>query len=112
MDAQIQSLHQQLQAILGDRAVIVDAMEAERRRHDFMIRGPAPALVVYPATTEEVAAVLKLCNDLGQPVVPQGGLTGLAGGAVPKREGLVALSLDRMRAIEEVDLNDAVVTVQ
>ena len=112
MDAQIQSLHHKLQAILGERAVMVDAMEAERRRHDFMIQGAAPALVVYPVTTEEVAAVLKLCNDLGQPVVPQGGLTGLAGGAAPKAQGMVALSLDRMRAIEEIDLDAAVMTVQ
>lgn len=108
----IQSLHQKLQAILGDRALVADAMEGERRRRDFMTEGPAPAIVVYPASTEEVAAVLKLCNDVGQPVVPQGGLTGLAGGAVPRVEGAVALSLDRMRAIEEIDLNAAVMTVQ
>jgi FAD/FMN-containing dehydrogenase len=112
MDAPIQSLHQQLQAILGDRAMLVDAMEGERRRRDFMTSGPAPAIVVYPTSTEEVAAVLKLCNSLGQAVTPQGGLTGLSGGAVPGREGVVALSLDRMRAIEEIDLNAAVMTVQ
>jgi FAD/FMN-containing dehydrogenase len=112
MDPKIQSLHQQLQAILGDRALLAGEMEGERRRRDFMTEGPAPAIVAYPATTEEVAAVLKLCNELGQPVVPQGGLTGLAGGAVPKVEGAVALSLDRMKAIEEIDLNAAVMTVQ
>ena len=101
-----------LQAILGDRAILADALEAERRRSDYNATGPAPAVVVYPVTTEEVSRVLKLCNDLRQPVVPQGGLTGLAGGAVPGREGMVALSLDRMRAIEEVDLDAAVMTVQ
>src|SRR5665213_1579347 len=94
------SLLQQLQAIIGDRAQAANAMEAERRRRDFMTSGPAPAIVVYPSSTEEVAAVLMLCNEAGVPVVPQGGLTGLAGGAVPKVEGAVALSLDRMRAIE------------
>ena len=112
MDAPIQSLHQQLQTILGDRALLAGDMEGERRRRDFMIAGIAPAIVVYPTSTEEVAAVLKLCNSLGQPVTPQGGLTGLSGGAVPAREGMVALSLDRMRAIEEIDLNAAVMTVQ
>ena len=112
MDAPIQSLHQQLQAILGDRAVLAGEMEGERRRRDYMTSGPAPAIVVYPTSTEEVAAVLKLCNSLGQAVTPQGGLTGLSGGAVPAREGMVALSLDRMRAIEEIDLNSAVMTVQ
>src|SRR6185312_5420872 len=108
----IQSLHLQLQAILGERAVLADALEAERRRTDFMTMGPEQAVVVYPASTEEVLAVLRLCHALGQPVVPQGGLTGLAGGAVPKVEGMVALSLERMRAIEEIDLNAAVMTVQ
>ena len=108
----IQSLHQQLQAILGDRAVLADAMEAERRRADFMTRGPPPAVVAYPVSTDEVSAVLRLCHGLGQAVVPQGGLTGLAGGAVPRQEGMVALSLDRMKAIEEIDLNAAVMTVQ
>lgn len=112
MDAQTQSLHQKLQAILGERAQLAGAMEAERRRRDFMTEGPAPAIVVYPATTEEVSAVLALCNSLGQAVTPQGGLTGLSGGAVPAREGMVALSLERMRAIEEIDLNAAVMTVQ
>jgi FAD/FMN-containing dehydrogenase len=108
----IESLHQSLQAVLGERAVKADAMEAERRRADFMTRGAAPAIVAYPVSTEEVSAVLKLCYDLGQAVVPQGGLTGLAGGAVPRQEGMVALSLERMKAIEEIDLNAAVMTVQ
>jgi FAD/FMN-containing dehydrogenase len=108
----IENLHTELQAILGDRAVLADAMEAERRRADFMTKGPPPAVVVYPVSTEEVSAVLKACHERGQAVVPQGGLTGLSGGCVPGREGMVALSLERMRAIEEIDLNAAVMTVQ
>ena len=112
MDSQSQSIHQALQAILGERAVLVDAMEAERRRADFMTSGPAPAVVAYPVSTEEVSAVLRLCHARGQPVVPQGGLTGLSGGAVPGLPGMVALSLERMRAIEEIDLNAAVMTVR
>jgi FAD/FMN-containing dehydrogenase len=108
----IESLHSELKAILGERALRADALEAERRRADFMTKGPPPAIVVYPATTEEVSAVLKLCHARGQAVVPQGGLTGLSGGCVPGGEGMVALSLDRMKAIEEIDLNAAVMTVQ
>ena len=112
MSTQTPDILAPLQAILGERAVLADAMEADRRRRDFMVSAAAPAIVVYPASTEEVSQVLKLCNDRRQPVVPQGGLTGLSGGATPVREGLVALSLDRMRAIEEIDLNAAVMTVQ
>ena len=112
MSTQTLDILEPLKAILGDRAVPADAMEAERRNHDFMVTGIAPAIVVYPTSTEEVSRVLKLCNERRQPVVPQGGLTGLSGGATPSREGVVALSLDRMRAIEEIDLNAAVMTVQ
>ena len=61
-----------------------------------------PAAVVRPATTEEVSRVLKTCHELGQRVVVQGGMTGLAGGATPQ-EGELALSLERLTGIEELD---------
>ncbi|HEX3349195.1 MAG TPA: FAD-binding oxidoreductase [Acetobacteraceae bacterium] len=70
-----------------------------------------PAVVVYPRSTEEVASVLRTCNEHRIPVVPQGGLTGLAGGAAPV-PGCVALSLIRMRAVEEVDAAGTTMTVQ
>lgn len=70
-----------------------------------------PLAVVLPRGTEEVSAVLRLCHAHGVAVVPQGGLTGLAGGATPVA-GCVALSLSRMRAIEEVDPAAATMTVQ
>ncbi|MDF2809016.1 MAG: linked oxidase domain protein [Microvirga sp.] len=69
-----------------------------------------PLALVRPRTTEEVAATLKLCNRFAVPVVPQGGLTGLAGGAQPVRDG-IALSLDRMTGIEEIDTVMATMTV-
>ena len=62
----------------------------------------APLALVRPRSTEQVAAVLALCTAHRVPVVPQGGLTGLAGAAVPCAQG-IALSLDRMHAIEAVD---------
>jgi FAD/FMN-containing dehydrogenase len=58
------------------------------------------AAVVRPGSTEEVAAVVALCRELGVAVVPQGGNTGLCGGAVPDASGRqVVLSLTRMRRI-------------
>lgn len=69
-----------------------------------------PLALVRPRTTEEVAATLKLCNRFAVPVVPQGGLTGLSGGALPI-DGGIALSLDRMSGIEEVDTVMATMTV-
>ena len=72
-------------------------------------RGRA-ALVVRPARTDEVAAVVKLCAGAGIGVVPQGGNTGLVGGAVPHEHGEeIVLSLARMNAVRAVDaVNDAI----
>ena len=70
-----------------------------------------PIAVALPRGTEDVSAILRLCHAHRVPVVPQGGLTGLVGGAAPIA-GCVALSLSRMRAIEEVDAAAATITVQ
>jgi len=61
-----------------------------------------PEAVVRPKTTAEVAAVLRLANAGGIPVTPRGGATGLCGGCVPVRGGIV-LSLERMNRIVEID---------
>ncbi len=61
-----------------------------------------PGLLVLPRTTQEVSQTLALCHAHGARIVVQGGMTGLAGGAHPQ-EGEIALSLERMRGIEEVD---------
>jgi FAD/FMN-containing dehydrogenase len=67
--------------------------------------------IVRPRTTAEVSTTLRLCWEANQPVVPQGGLTGLVGGATPN-EGDLALSLERMTAIEEVDVATRTMVVQ
>src|SRR6185295_14513889 len=63
-----------------------------------------------PRATEEVAAALRLCHAHRQAVVPQGGLTGLCGGA-RAGDGEIALSLERMVGIEEIDAATATMTV-
>jgi glycolate oxidase subunit GlcD len=65
------------------------------------LRGRAD-LVVRPSCAEEVAAVLALCFERSLPLVPRGGGTGLAGGAVPVGGGVVC-SLERLRAIREFE---------
>lgn len=64
--------------------------------------GPRPGLVLRPKDTADAVAALGLCHRLGQRVVVQGGLTGLAGGARPQ-PGEIALSTTRMTRLEEVD---------
>jgi FAD/FMN-containing dehydrogenase len=74
--------------------------------------GPCKAsAILRPRTTEEVSEALRLCHAAGQPVVPQGGLTGLVGGTVPA-DHEIGLSLERMNQIEEVDLATRTMTVQ
>src|SRR5688572_27790482 len=63
-----------------------------------------PLALVLPTSTEDVSAALAICHRHGQPVVTQGGLTGLAGGAHPG-EDEVAISLEKMVGVEEVDLS-------
>jgi FAD/FMN-containing dehydrogenase len=70
----------------------------------------APVALVRPRTTDEVATVLRICHEASLPVVPQGGLTGLAGGATPIDGGIV-LSLERMSGVLEVDEAAATITV-
>jgi FAD/FMN-containing dehydrogenase len=69
--------------------------------------------VVRPGCTEEVAAVVTLCRAAGVAVVPQGGNTGLCGGAVPDASGRsVVLSTTRMRRIRDLDAANQTITVE
>lgn len=96
--------------------VIIPGAEANLARHsrDFsnsMGEGGAILAVAYPRTTEQVSTILAAAHAEAVAVVPQGGLTSMVGGPVPTRPSLV-LSLDRMRAIEELDPNAATMTVE
>jgi FAD/FMN-containing dehydrogenase len=101
-----------LTATLGPDGVRAgDAIEA-RHQADWSGTAPArPLAVVKPSTTAQVAAVLRLCHAHRVPVVPQGGMTGLAGGAVASAHA-VAMSLERLNAIAPVDAPAGTVTVQ
>jgi FAD/FMN-containing dehydrogenase len=102
-----------LQAEVGpDIARTPDRVELERCRKDFASVGTGEILAVtLPRSTAEVSAILRVCHRAAVAVVPQGGLSGMVGGAVPIRSSVV-LSLERMREIEEVDVSAATMTVQ
>lgn len=72
---------------------------------------PAPCAIAFPKTTEDVSRVMAICNEAGVAVVPSGGRTGLAGGAVAANGELV-LSLSRMRKMDAVDKLGATVRVE
>ena len=67
--------------------------------------------IVRPSTADEVSAILKLCHAEGQPVVPQGGMTGLVRGGMPNQQE-IALSMERMNKIIEIDYDTATMTVE
>ena len=92
-----------LAADLGTGADLTGGDIGPRYHSDWTRRDAcAPRAVVRPRTNAEVAAVLRRCHAAAQPVVVQGGLTGLAGGATP-RPGEIALSLERLAGVEAVD---------
>lgn len=96
---------------LGSSAVLTGDDLPTRNLNDYsgMVPGQ-PLAVVRPTNTEGVALVLRLCNEHGISVVPQGGLTGLCGGARAEA-GQIALSLERLVGIEEIDPTSATMTV-
>ncbi|MCY4103073.1 MAG: FAD-binding oxidoreductase [bacterium] len=90
-----------------DEDILAPLLVDERRRY----HGDALA-VVSPADTAEVATVMRLCAAAGVAVVPQGGNTGLCGGATPQREvPSVILSLRRMREVRRIDRLGRTITV-
>ncbi|MDA7416775.1 FAD-binding oxidoreductase [Xenophilus arseniciresistens] len=70
-----------------------------------------PREVHRPRSTEEVAALVRRCHEEGLCITVQGGMTGVAGGAVPA-QGDVVINLERMNAIEEIDALEGVMQVQ
>ncbi len=68
------------------------------------------ACVVRPGSTDEVSGVVGVCAELGVPLVPQGGNTGLVGGSIP-HDGEVVLSLRRLDRLGPVDVGERAVTV-
>ena len=91
----------------------VKASEEERRcySYDGRTSGTIPDLIVLPSSARDVSAVLKLANKHLFPVVPRGQGTGLTGGSVPARGGVV-LSLTRMNRILEIDPQNLITVVE
>jgi D-lactate dehydrogenase (cytochrome) len=107
-------LIEQLSAIVGSAAVITDAQEVAPYATDWRKRYfGKPLAVVKPASTAEVAAVMKLCAATRTAVVPQGGNTGLCGGATPDASaGQIVLKLARMTRVRAVDAVNNTITVE
>jgi len=88
-----------------------ESERAEYGRDWTRVHAPAPSAIAFPRTTDEVARLLALCSAHRVPVVPSGGRTGLAGGAVAAKGELV-VSLARMRRMDAIDELGLTVRVQ
>ena len=89
----------------GPKAVVTDPAEVEPWLSDWRGRfhGRSEAMLA-PASTEEVAAIVRLAAELGVPLVPQGGNTGMVAGATPPEDGsALLLSLRRLNRIRSID---------
>ncbi len=96
--------------VVGERHVVTDKEELKNLGCDWTkIYNPDPLLAVLPGTTEEVSKILSYCNEHDIKIVPSGGRTGLAGGAVASDKEIV-ISLNRMNKI--LDINPASLTAE
>lgn len=96
----------------GEGVISTDASDlAEIGRDWTRVYEAQPTAIAKPRTAEHVSAILELCNAAGARVVPSGGRTGLAGGAVAK-DGEIVLSMSRMSAMGEVDIVGRTVRVE
>src|SRR5205814_8039206 len=103
-----------LRAVVGERGLVIDAPGQHPYLTDWRDNYLGTALaVVRPATTEEVAAVVKLCAAEKVAIVPQGGNTGMVGGGTPHQDGReIVLSLTRMNRILDIDPIGYTMTVE
>ncbi len=101
----------ELQAAVGEDVVLTGEAVTARAGDGSGTVPCAARAVLRPRTTEQLSAALAVCHRANQPVVPQGGLTGLVGGGVAG-DLEVAITLERMTAIEEIDPVGRTMTVQ
>lgn len=102
---------QELSNLLGARHVLHSPYDLMLYEYDASIDRSKPDIVVMPATTEEVASIVKIAARYHVPVVPRGAGTGLSGGAIPIYGGIVVV-FTRMNRILEVDYENLHAVVQ
>ncbi len=105
-------LVKRLQDVLPKDAVISDPMETRVYECDALTAYKCPPLAaVLPASTKEVSDVLRICNEMGVPVVPRGAGTSLAGGALPTEDSVI-LGVAKLNEVLETDYENRFIRVQ
>ncbi len=103
-DVTLARLAAQFGELLPHDAVITDPVRLRTYECDGLTyHRSTPGIVVLPETAEQVAAVVRLCDEAGVPFVARGSGTGLSGGALPRTDGVLIVT-SRMRRILEIDI--------
>jgi FAD/FMN-containing dehydrogenase len=101
-----------LRELLGEQAVLTGNQIPERARSDASRTGRhLPMIYICPRSVEDISKALRACNVYRYPVVIQGGMTGLAGGANPDRKDIV-IAMDLISGVEEIDTAAGTMTVK
>ena len=110
----MRSFIEEIQAIVGPAGLITLPQEVAPYASDWRKRYLGrPAAVVKPASTAEVAEVVRACAESRTAVVPQGGNTGLCGAATPDASGTqIVLNLSRMNRVHAIDTRNNTMTVE
>lgn len=107
-----EQLIESLKAVVGSSGYREGADIDLKNYQDAMgARSIQPLLLLRPESTEQVSEILKHCHAAGQPIAPQGGMTGLVSAAAPL-EGEISLSFERMKKVVEVDPFTSSMTVE
>ena len=102
---------QELENAIGPDKVLSSPVDLVAYSFDSTFEQHLPDVVVLPETNEEVSAVVRIASQYDAPIVPRGMSSGLAGGSIPVRGGIV-LSLTRMNRILEIDEENMTATVE
>jgi FAD/FMN-containing dehydrogenase len=103
-----------VRAVVGDRGLLTEPTDTAPYAEDWrrLYHGSTRA-VIRPASTEEVAQVVRLCAAAHVKLVPQGGNTSMVGGAVPAEDGSeLVLSLARLNRVRDLDPIDLTLTLE
>jgi len=104
-------LVRELRGIAGGRNVLTSPADLALYAYDSSLERHAPEVVVFPASTDEVARVVRAAARFGVPFVPRGAGTNLSGGSIPVAGGIV-IALSRLNRVLEIDIANRCAVVQ
>ncbi|MBV9132639.1 MAG: FAD-binding protein [Chloroflexi bacterium] len=105
------ALADELRAVVAPGYVHTAPSEIISYSYDGTFQQRRPDLAVSPASTDEVAQIVKLAKERKTPIIARGASSGLAGGTIPESGGII-LNLARMNQIVEIDTDNVCVTAQ